>query len=106
MSAIYGLADPGVGRVRYVGATSTDVRRRVGRLISSARIRGDRYPVCDWLRSFEGWPDIIVLEQVGHADLGAAERWWINFLRNQGAADLNVLRGGNGLSLPRAVHSR
>jgi hypothetical protein len=99
---IYGLVDPRTLLVRYVGYSSTGVRRpRQHRSAFELRKRTHKTA---WIKSLlaEGLEyTIVVLEEVSSRDtLADAERFWIAFGRACGWPLTNLTDGGEGLLNP------
>jgi hypothetical protein len=93
---IYGYRERESGRIRYVGRTTADVRRRHdGHLHGRQKI--DRY-----LRENTGELELVVLEENVHVDdLRDREDWWIHSQRVLGSRagwGLNQSRSGGVLS--------
>ena len=103
MSAIYGLYDPRVGTVRYVGKTTTPLPKRLGchitegvRLIEKRR---HGTAVYQWIAKLlrEGVnPGIRLLENCSEDIEDTLEREWIRSLQEAGIELLNGTEGGTG----------
>lgn len=96
MNLIYGLIDPRTRLIRYVGLSSTGMRRP-----RRHRTRtGGATHRATWLRELAraGFEyEIAILETVDHRDeLPDAERWWIAFGRALGWPLTNGTAGGDG----------
>lgn len=91
MREIYVFVDVD-GVVRYVGC-SMDAKRRVNQ---HWRYRSSRTTPCAaWLRSLDGPPRSVVVDEVDDDHVDAAERMWVSFFREiSGDALLNVATGG------------
>lgn len=91
---IYGLLDPRIPLIRYVGKTTQSLLNRRNGHIHKARSGRCKTPCGEWIRHLlyeDVKPDIILLKHV--AGNGAKEeRYWIAQLSNL----LNVCPGGNG----------
>ena len=99
-SYIYGLLDPNNLEIRYVGK-SIDPERRLKEHVRSTR-RGDRTPRADWMKKLlNQTPSIIILERVHLSDANEREKFWIAFMRKQGARLLNLTEGGDGWQVGR-----
>lgn len=95
MCFIYGLWEPGsAGEIRYVGKTTTGVRRFYhysndrthtlrGRWLQGLRNRGKRFA-------------FVVLEYCSRENLSDRERFWIRWCREQGFRLTNLTDGGDG----------
>jgi hypothetical protein len=92
MGVIYALCDPSTDEIRYVGKTVKSPEWRLTRHLYEART-GTRY-VHNWIRSLDGPPKVIVLEET--EDLDQAERDWIAGLRSVGYRLTNLTDGGDG----------
>lgn len=95
---VYALLDPRTRAVRYVGKSSSGMRRPRRHAVEA---RGGGKTHCDrWVRQLQasGFEyGIIILEDSGAgADLSARERWWIAFARAWGCALTNLTDGGEG----------
>ena len=104
---IYGLVDPRTLLVRYVGMSSTGMRRPNdhGRPAALAK---DKTHKGKWIRALRrnGYDyEIVILDEV--EDLVIAERWWIAFGRACGWPLTNHTDGGEGApGVKRSVLSR
>lgn len=95
---IYGLVDPRTLLVRYVGLSSTGMRRPLDHRSKAA---GEDTHKARWIKllAVAGYTyEIVVLEVVEKVALKAAERWWIVFGRACGWPLTNLTDGGDGLS--------
>lgn len=96
---IYGLVDPRTNAVRYIGRSSSGLRRPKHHAIPSV-LRKDRTHKGAWLRLLSGLglkAEIIILEEFSTADdLGIAECFWIAQARGVGWMITNVTTGGDG----------
>lgn len=95
---IYGLVDPLSGELRYVGLSSSGLRRP--KFHAQHARRGDRGYCYNWIRSLQELGlsyEIVVLEETSSSvDLNTLERWWIAFARAWGCALTNLTDGGCG----------
>lgn len=94
---IYGIRLRSEFVYRYVGLTTKPVKIRFRQHVKVAR-SGRKTPFYDWLRVHDG-DDIVAdeLERVeGLKELGQAEIVWIELLRRDGHALLNLSEGGLG----------
>lgn len=95
MRVIYGLHHPETAELRYVGATRTDLRRRMSRHLAHCRQEGRNSPLVRWLRELGRPPHIAVLRHVPEGEcLATAERRMIAALREEGRDLLNSHRAG------------
>jgi DNA-binding transcriptional regulator YiaG len=94
---IYGLIDPRDGQIRYVGATRTELKKRIVGHIQEARTYQDGHPA-QWSRknawildmlSDGAFPDVIVLQESDEENRKADEKTWITRLTDAGAMLLN-----------------
>lgn len=102
---IYGLKDPNTLAIRYVGQSSTGMRRPRSHFLPSS-LRAQTY-CARWIRRLSesgSLPEIVILEVVVDAhELSSAERWWIARLRSEGARLTNLTDGGEGMRGHRAT---
>lgn len=104
-TTIYGLCDPRMGELRYVGKTVGTLRKRLGRHIGDAQ-RGGSLHVQRWLRQLFVCgmaPEAFAIETVD--PLGGwveAEQHNIAYFRAVGCSLTNETEGGEG-SLGRVV---
>ncbi len=93
---IYGLRDPYTQEIRYVGKSSSGLKRPKAHFTPSGR-RARTY-CARWLRSLKRQPDIVVLQVVALRDeLANAERAWIAIGRAAlGNRLTNLTIGGEG----------
>lgn len=104
MTVIYGLLDPRIEKIRYVGKTIMPVNRRLCGHVSKAKKGRTKTAVGDWIRSLlsDGVrPLAVVLTEVDDADWQTHERQWIAKFENL----LNVSKGGNGAHTRRVFPS-
>lgn len=98
-TVIYSLAHPVTGRLRYVGKTVVNLKTRLNGHIYKARSSRTRTPVGQWIRQILNKGLKPIIEQLAIAvgeSWQAAERRWIETLRERGARLLNLHAGGNG----------
>jgi hypothetical protein len=95
---VYGLVDPRTEQVRYVGRSSSGIRRP-RRHTAPSELRGKSHKK-NWLRQLlaEGFqPRVVVIESLGSPEeLSARERYWIRWFRDAGAPLTNTTAGGEG----------
>jgi hypothetical protein len=99
MITIYGLYDPRVGSIRYIGKTVMPVRQRLRGHVYKARSGRTKTAVGDWIRSLLlecVRPETRTLDSANDENWQAVEREWI--AKTSGL--LNSNPGGNG------AHSR
>ena len=95
MAFIYVLIDPRTEEIRYVGWTSTTLKRRLqAHLCSRSGVHRTR-----WIQSLlrEGLrPCIRAVQQVPLGSWGDAERYWIAYFKKIGCPLTNGTEGGEG----------
>lgn len=94
-TAIYGLADPRDGQLRYVGKTVGPLARRLGRHLNASSRRKNRKD--RWIANLiakDLRPEIFEIEVAD--DWVEAERFWIAYFRAIGADLVNHTSGGEG----------
>lgn len=93
---IYALLDEKLN-VRYVGQAANPwqrVKLHFSNARTPARMKFST-PIYQWMRSLEGVPQWVVLQQVPAAEVNTAEQRWIDFFRAIHGSDLlNVIAGG------------
>lgn len=108
---IYALKDPRTKKVRYVGATSTSLHKRLTQHLYSIDREDQNSPNVQWLRELSALglqPTIERVDSVLSESPIAASRMeqaWMNFYESSGANILNVHRGRrdtNPLELARS----
>lgn len=98
MYTVYVLCDEG-GEIRYVGQTTQPLNRRLSHHRSHAK-KLDRYKD-RWIRQNPNGIYIVEVQQVGNQeDLDVAERYWIQFFREQGCPLTNLEGGGKRNRVP------
>lgn len=106
MAKVYALVDPRSGRPRYVGHTKS--KHLCTRLATHMLgVKTESSPKADWLAELIACglkPRIRLLEVVGFEESLVAEQKWIDALRADGEALLNVYEADN--SKPRPQSSR
>lgn len=104
MNIIYGLIDPRTALTRYIGKSSTGMKRPRNHMLAS-KLRRDRSHKANWIRELLAAGmvyGIVVIERVNSAnDLDEAERRWIAYGRAQEWPLTNLTEGGDGPSEPR-----
>lgn len=97
---IYGLIDPFTNELRYVGKSTSGLRRPRMHLWPS-NLKKKRW-VYNWLRQVlaqGGKPEIVVLESHDNPhELYEAEQWFISYYRSLGCRLTNCSDGGPGWS--------
>lgn len=97
---MYGLRDPRDGLLKYVGKSSSGLRRPNSHRHPCRQKQGHHLPVYRWVRSLErvGLTYVVdVLQECGcKEELPDAERAHIFRLRNEGTPLLNLTDGGDG----------
>lgn len=96
---VYGLVDPRTRLVRYIGKSTTGMKRPS----QHRRPKPSNVTWCaNWVRSLHdvgAQPEIIVLDEFEDAEaLNRAERWWIAFGRACAWPLTNLTDGGDGTS--------
>ena len=99
---IYGLVDPRDGQLRYVGKSTSGMKRpksEFQRVLSGFEGRGHR---CNWILGLAAANlcyKIVVIQEFDNPDiLGEAEIFWIAYFRNMGFDLTNITLGGDGAS--------
>jgi DNA-binding transcriptional regulator YiaG len=95
MNTIYALIDPRAGQVRYIGITRMTPKQRLRGHWHAAR-KGDRWPVCCWLRKLAELNLEPVMETLEVTEDRSRERYWIALYRDKGADLVNATDGGDG----------
>jgi hypothetical protein len=96
---IYALIDPRDGRVRYVGCTSKEIKRRVIEHMNAANT-GNRTAAKTWLSELRGLglkPIGFLLEFTDAAQWESCESAWIARFRGKGCDLCNTTSGGMGM---------
>ena len=105
MTKIYGLIDPQVNQLRYIGKTTqTLAERRKSHVVA----RTLHYPVNRWVKKlFDAGvkPDIVEIERV-EDDWQEAEQFWISYYRFIGADLLNLAPGGDWMPRDDGANQR
>jgi len=95
---IYGLAEPYLGPMRYVGKTTAPLHRRIEEHYRKAR-SGHKSHKSNWLRSVfanNQRPTIHVLQVTTAFEADFSEKKWIRFFQERGFDLTNHTRGGAG----------
>jgi len=95
---IYALTD-NYGNIRYIGKTTTSLKRRIQSHLQDVK-QGKRNYRCNWIRSVlqKGlFPEIVLIGQV-EGDGCKEEMAWISYGRQEGWALVNTTDGGEGMS--------
>jgi hypothetical protein len=92
---IYGLLDPSTDEIRYVGRSSSGLKRAKHHLQRSV-LSKDFTHKGHWLRKLGTAPGVLVLEDCSREDLAEREVWWIAFGRSEGWPLTNETDGGEG----------
>jgi hypothetical protein len=98
MGTIYGLYDPRVNQVRYIGKTAMQPGERLRLHLKPSQLKGHTHKNC-WLRKLlrEGVrPEMLVLEEIREDGLNTAETFWIASVLASGGDLLNHTPGGDG----------
>lgn len=101
LRVIYGLLDPRTDEIRYIGKSSSGLKRPYSHFKPGSLQKDDTHKG-RWLKKLtsEGVTcRILILEEVLETDdLSDRERWWISFGRSEGWPLTNLTEGGEGLS--------
>lgn len=103
---IYGLADPRTDAVRYIGKSSSGLKRPRRHSLPGC-LRADQTYKGNWIRSLLAaglQPKTVVLEECAADALCDAECFWIAQARGLGWSLTNLTKGGDGT--PGRVPSR
>lgn len=96
---IYGLIDPISKHLRYVGLSTTGLKRPRCH-ITPSRLRHDKSHKGNWIRQLVEANlkyEIVVIQELQEAELlGEAEVFWISYFRNMGFDLANIAPGGKG----------
>lgn len=95
---IFGLIDPRTNELRYIGATSGQIERRLISDCCSARNRVGYSKTADWLREVMGsgaMPACVLIEDNKQTETVDAKAFWIAYFRMIGANLLNERTGEN-----------
>jgi len=97
-TAIYSLADPSTGEIRYVGR-STNPKARLREHVKHARNMVEDTHKARWIRALLAQsqrPALSVIEVVEGGAWQERERYWISELRSRGCKLTNLSDGGDG----------
>ncbi len=98
MGFVYGLFDPRMGALRYIGKTVRSVASRLSQHLAESKKR-ERNHKSNWIRSLLVLglkPEVDVLEDVPDDQLSEVECFWIQYFRGIGAVLTNATDGGEG----------
>ena len=101
VSIIYVLCNPTTYKIRYVGKTNKDPRRRLTKHVSSARRKQDTYKK-KWVAKLLGQhllPSLFILEVVPRELANEREKYWIRRFLSSGHSLVKGTIGGDGVSL-------
>jgi hypothetical protein len=103
---IYGLVDAGTGQLRYIGRSSSGLRRPARHFYPS-ELKKDNSHKGRWLRA-SGKPKVVVIQELdGPTLLNVAEVFWIAYFREMGCPLTNLTDGGEGsVGLKRGPNAR
>ena len=94
---VYGIRLLGSTEVRYVGMTTSGMKRRLQQHFTATK-RDRPYPICDWLRNHD--PSLIEIFELetceNYEDLEMLEVKWMRKLLDEGNKLLNLTEGGKG----------
>jgi hypothetical protein len=102
MASIYALCHAdSVESYRYIGKTKfNDPSKRLAKHLINAK-RGQKYPVYDWMRKYEGQIVAICIESdISDEDIDQKEIYYISKFRSEGHKLLNLTDGGGGITNP------
>ena len=94
---IYGISDPLVGKIRYIGR-SINSQARLNQHMADAR-RGKKTALCDWIRKLLAagrTPEVMGIARTDEANWHCTERAFIVTYRRAGIPLLNHAIGGRG----------
>lgn len=99
---VYGLIEPHTGNLRYVGKSSSGMKRAKSHQCESAREHSNTH-VCRWLRKiykeFQATPCILVLaECVSNDEALDREQEIIAMFKDAGIELVNITAGGQGMT--------
>lgn len=92
---IYGLLDPLTDEIRYIGRSSSGLKRAKHHMKKSVLVK-DFTHKGHWLKKLGLPPVVLVLEEVYGESLAEREVWWIAFGRSEGWPLTNETDGGEG----------
>jgi hypothetical protein len=100
---IYALCEPSTGEIRYIGKSTSGLRRPYEHTRPSKYMEGHTHKNC-WIRSLAAQglrPKVLVVEvlppDTSDEFLSRVESAWIGFLRGQGTRLTNGTDGGDGV---------
>jgi hypothetical protein len=96
---IYGLVDPNLNKIRYVGRSSSGLWRPNAHRHPSRLSKGKTY--CDrWIRKLlaDGQDYSVVVLETAVVDLNTREKYWVAYGKEQGWPLTNTTNGGQGWS--------
>ena len=98
---IYGLVDPRTGQLRYIGKSSSGMKRPRRHFYEDARLLPHLH-VSRWIRQLQSQGltyQIVVFQELPDAEgLSEAEIGWIAYFRKVGCPLTNLTDGGDGMS--------
>jgi hypothetical protein len=93
---LYGLKEKGVDKIRYVGQTSSTLKKRFSAHRCDVN-RNLKTPKSDWIKSvLSRGSDVEIFQLEQRALKNISERYWIAFLRYNKIKLLNCTKGGEG----------
>lgn len=105
---VYGLIDPRTHEIRYIGKSSTGLRRPAQHRLPGV-LRRDASYKGNWLRQLAASGltyEVVVLEATTQTDLAVVECFWISQGRGLGWRLTNLTGGGKGGQLGRPAWNR
>ena len=92
-SVIYAMLCPENAEIKYVGKTSTDLRKRLASHIRRSKKGNNKKDI--WLRKLATKPILVILDRCSVEQSSACEREWMDCLSRQFNL-LNIAPGGGG----------
>lgn len=109
MNIIYGLVDPRISIVRYIGKSTSGMKRPRNHMLVS-KLKRDHTHKANWIRELMDLGliyEIVILECVTTVGLlDEAERRWIAHGRSRGWPLTNLTEGGDGQTSPMPASTR
>ena len=102
MASIYALCCKDSPKsYRYIGKTKfNEPKQRLAKHVVNAQ-RGEKYPVYDWMRKYEGQVIAVCIEtNIPDQDIDKREMYYIAKFKSEGHKLLNLTDGGGGIVNP------
>lgn len=96
MIYIYALCEPDTYTIRYVGKSDNVKQRYSSHIHRTEKPKSHKEKWINKLLRQNLLPRMIILEEVNRENWADAERWWINYLRENGCNLTNSRGGGDG----------